>query len=84
MVGKEKARRFAGKKKPRRVGGVKEKHMLQELAKAIVGTALLPAAIAIDLLSLPLISTEDREASTPKIAKSICKNLEKAAGVTSK
>ena len=58
--------------------------MLQELAKAVVGTAILPIAIAIDVLTLPLISTEDREPSTPKIVKRISKNLGKAVDAATK
>lgn len=53
--------------------------MFKALGQAVAGMALLPVAVAIDVLTIPIIANEDRESSTYKVAKSIVKNVEKAA-----
>lgn len=58
--------------------------MLGNLIKAVVGVALLPVAVVIDVATIPWISIEDREATSPKIAKAVVKNIERAAGVNGK
>lgn len=52
--------------------------MLGKLLKAAVGTALLPVAVAVDVITIPVIANGDRESSTAKIGSAVIKNLEDA------
>jgi hypothetical protein len=53
--------------------------MVGKLFQAVVGTVLLPVAVVIDIATIPWIANDDRKPSSPKIAKSIVKNIEDVA-----